>query len=474
MEYRKFFFDVGTFDGGNSINFAASNPDYLVYAFEPVAESIALLKEKTSHLQNYIIIPKAVSDFDGIADFNISNEFGCSSLLEFSEKSQTEWPGRKDFVTIRKDSVQVTRLDRFIKENNITSIDHLHVDTQGCDLKVLQGLGDKLHMVKWGMIEAANKEDILYNNQNGKDECIEFLQQNGFEIENVFPNDEYHNEINICFKKKFKIKQYIVTYKNKYRLEKCLNSLFDSLDETQRSFLEVYVVNNHTDFDLNPDLASKVTVLHNTLRPDFSTGHLARSWNQCIINGFKSILSPDCDILITNQDDVEFEQDYINKLIEYHKTYNLIQVGKGDSLMSYTIESIENIGIFDERFCTITFQEFDYYIRAMVHNYDKTSINDYYHNMLVNPIPDLKILKETQSGFERGEEYHVESDIYRHVCSHLFEKKWSHFWYTIFVNQDLRFKTEPLITSFVYYPYFERYVLTLKKQKYVLQNDRIC
>jgi hypothetical protein len=246
------------------------------------------------------------------------------------------------------------------------------------------------------------------------------------------------------------------------------------LDEAQKSFLEVYVVNNHTDFDLDPELESKVTVLHNTLRPDFSTGHLARSWNQCIINGFKSILSPDCDILITNQDDVEFEQDYIYKLIEYHKTYNLIQVGKGDSLMSYTIESIENIGIFDERFCTITFQEFDYYIRAMVHNYDKTSINDYYHNMLVNPIPDLKILKETQSGFERGEEYHVESDIYRHVCSHLFEKKWSHFWYTIFVNQDLRFKTEPLITSFVYYPYFERYVLTLKKQKYVLQNDRIC
>jgi len=56
----------------------------------------------------------------------------------------------------------------------------------------------------------------------------------------------------------------------------------------------------------------------------------------------------------------------------------------------------------------------------------------------------------------------------------LFEKKWTHFWYTIFVNQDLRFKTEPQITSFVYYPYFERYVLTLKEQKYVLQNDRIC
>lgn len=474
MEYRKFYLDVGAFDGLDSIGFAENNPDYLVYAFEPVPESIQLLSQKTKHLQNYIIVPKAVSNFNGVASFNISCLYGCSSLLEFSDKSKTEWPGRTDFETIRQNEVDVIRLDTFIEENNITSIDFLHVDTQGCDLKVLEGLGDKLNLVRWGIIEAANKKDILYYGQNEKDECLDFLINKGFEIENVSPNDEYYNEINISFRKKFKIKQFIVTYKNKFRLEKCLKSLFESLEENQLSFLEIYVVNNHSEFDLDPHLESKVKVLHNNLRPDFSTGHLARSWNQCIINGFKSILNPDCDILITNQDDVEFEKGYITELIRLHENYDLIQAGKGDSLMSYKISAIERVGLFDERFCTITFQEFDYYIRSIIHNYEKTSINDRYHNMIVNPINDLRILKDTESGFERQEKYHIDSDVYRHICSHLFEKKWSQFWYTIFINQELRFKLKPLITSFVYYPYFERYVLSLKDQKYVLQNDRIC
>ena len=75
---------------------------------------------------------------------------------------------------------------------------------------------------------------------------------------------------------------------------------------------------------------------------------------------------------------------------------------------------------------------------------------------------------------ERKEIYYSDSQIYFHVCSHLLTKKWSDNWESVFKNPESRFLIEPLLPSFVYYPYFERYIETLKEQKFILQNDRIC
>jgi len=93
---------------------------------------------------------------------------------------------------------------------------------------------------------------------------------------------------------------------------------------------------------------------------------------------------------------------------------------------------------------------------------------------MINPIPNIDIIENTLSGFERKEEHHSSSQIYFHVCSNLLSKKWSPFWEVLFFRPDKRFEMEPQIDSFVYYPYFERYVETLKEQRYLLQNDRIC
>lgn len=96
--------------------------------------------------------------------------------------------------------VEVIRLDRFIDEEGIEEIDHLHVDTQGSDLKVLMGMGDRLSIVKRGVIEAAAKEDILYSGQNTQEQCVDFLTSKGFKIEKIWHNDHMGNEVNIEFK----------------------------------------------------------------------------------------------------------------------------------------------------------------------------------------------------------------------------------------------------------------------------------
>jgi FkbM family methyltransferase len=199
--YERVFFDVGSNDGSTSVSIAQNDVNTVVFAFEPTPRLVNEVTAKTSHLRNYILIDKAVSDFNGKAKFNIAGnaDWGCSSLLEFSDKSQTEWIGRTDFKVTEEVEVDVITLKDFIIENNIEKIDWIHIDTQGSDLNVLKGLGDKIDIVMGGVMEAANKEDILYYGQNTKDECISFLNDNGFVITEVSSNDRFDNEINICF-----------------------------------------------------------------------------------------------------------------------------------------------------------------------------------------------------------------------------------------------------------------------------------
>lgn len=197
------FFDVGANNGSSFINLARNDPKSIVYAFEPTPQMIKIIDENTSNLKNYFLIKNAVSDFNGKATFNVAGQgdWGCSSLLDFSDKSKTEWPGRHDFKVTEKIEVEVIRLDKFVQENQIKEIDHLHIDTQGSDLKVLIGLGEYISIVKKGEMEASNKKDILYEGQNTKEECVDFLKNNGFNIENIWCNDHSCNEVNISFSK---------------------------------------------------------------------------------------------------------------------------------------------------------------------------------------------------------------------------------------------------------------------------------
>jgi FkbM family methyltransferase len=202
-EYEKIVFDVGANNGSSSVPLAIENPTYLVFAFEPTPEMIEVIKSKIVGLENYVIVPKAVSDYNGTAEFNVAGnwDWGCSSLLKFSRKSQTDWPGRTDFHVTYKLNVDVIRLDTFIEENGITKIDHLHIDTQGSDLNVMKGLGEYLHIVTEGKLEAGTSDDVLYEGQNKLNDCIKFLLLNGFKVVDVNSNDVFCHEVNVVFKK---------------------------------------------------------------------------------------------------------------------------------------------------------------------------------------------------------------------------------------------------------------------------------
>jgi hypothetical protein len=109
------------------------------------------------------------------------------------------WSGRTDFVYTQTIEIETIRMDSFMKQNNICTVDFLHCDTQGNDLKVLKSFGDNIHLLKSGKVECFNKSNLYKEVENDFNSVTEFLKSKGFSIDEVVCNDDFEHELNVFF-----------------------------------------------------------------------------------------------------------------------------------------------------------------------------------------------------------------------------------------------------------------------------------
>ena len=212
----KIVFDVGA-NNGESTQSYLQEPDTHIYAFEPNPVLVNDIKKKFKDQPRHHIFQNAVADIEGDMMFYLAGpvdpnhpmfhvegttNWGCSSLLPFSETVHQVWTNRPDFKSFGAIPTRVIRLDTFVKEHKIEAIDYLHIDAQGMDLRVLKSLGTYLPIVKEGVLEApADYNKRIYDASHTAEEAILFLKENGFSIVNIENNDSQGNEVNIYFKK---------------------------------------------------------------------------------------------------------------------------------------------------------------------------------------------------------------------------------------------------------------------------------
>jgi FkbM family methyltransferase len=204
MDDKRIYFDVGAHNGDVAIPLA-SDPNNVIYAFEPQPHLVEHIKQQTAGFPNYHIYQCAVSNYSGVAQFNVLGNWDYSSSLnQVRSDVKNAWPYDLDFSITSVIDVDVITLKDFIEQNHIDSIYHFYCDTQGSDLEVLMGMGEHLDKIVTGVVEMATSHDKkFYSDQKYLvDDAVKFLVEHNFDITSITYNDAFGNEVNVSFKKK--------------------------------------------------------------------------------------------------------------------------------------------------------------------------------------------------------------------------------------------------------------------------------
>ncbi len=134
----KMIFDVGANVGDWSLFVNRLNPAAAIYAFEPVAETFAILKERGFN-DKVKVGNIALGEREGTVDFHV---YGDSTLNSVVARDGGAVAGTAKIEAVRMDT-----LDHFTAANDIGPVDFLKIDTEGQELAVLKGaarlLGEK-------------------------------------------------------------------------------------------------------------------------------------------------------------------------------------------------------------------------------------------------------------------------------------------------------------------------------------------
>lgn len=132
-------FDVGAHVGQSAATFCDVFPQGTVYSFEPDPASYRALQAFAASCPRVVPVNAAVGDRDGEAVF-FRNRFDQTNSLLRAKAGVGRFLAATDGLDPSGEAqVRVLTLDRFCAEHAIEGIDFLKLDTQGYELRVLDG-----------------------------------------------------------------------------------------------------------------------------------------------------------------------------------------------------------------------------------------------------------------------------------------------------------------------------------------------
>jgi FkbM family methyltransferase len=135
-----------------------------VYSFDPDPQVQRSLSLNTQQFSNVEIVQAALGAIDGEAEFYLATADADSSL--FKPAAATEMV-----------VVKVVRLESFLRDRQLDSVDFLKVEAEGAEPEILQGCGDALKKVRQVAIDCGPER----YGQTTFAECNEILGEAGFE-----------------------------------------------------------------------------------------------------------------------------------------------------------------------------------------------------------------------------------------------------------------------------------------------------
>lgn len=167
--------DIGSNEGQFIKEINALLPGRKVFAFEPIAACYRKLIENTKSI-NVTAHNMGLSDTEGTAEINISNNFVSSSILEMEELHKSSYP-ESHFV--KKETIRLGRLDDMLaaelKENIL-----IKMDVQGYEEKVI--MGGKNTFAKASALIIESIFEPFYEGQWLFDDLYKYFSEKGFKF----------------------------------------------------------------------------------------------------------------------------------------------------------------------------------------------------------------------------------------------------------------------------------------------------
>ncbi|PZF85500.1 FkbM family methyltransferase [Jiangella anatolica] len=178
--------DVGARHGEYATQLRRNGYRGWIVSFEPVKESREVLTGVARADPKWRVLPVALGASDTTARINVARNTSLSSLRSASEYGQRDFG---DVIeTARIEHVQVRRLET-MWERALEGIDdrriYLKLDTQGWDLEVLDGAGDRLADVLALQTEASVQP--IYDGMPTHLETLRAIEAAGFTVSGMFP-----------------------------------------------------------------------------------------------------------------------------------------------------------------------------------------------------------------------------------------------------------------------------------------------
>ncbi len=132
-------FDVGAHVGQSAAQFSDAFNRARIHSFEPDPTSFDQLRALAAHYPRVTPVNAALGDRDGEATFFVNTFSQTNSLLR-PRQGAGQYLVATDGLDVRQETrVRVLTLDGYCAEHSIDRIDFLKLDTQGYELRVLEG-----------------------------------------------------------------------------------------------------------------------------------------------------------------------------------------------------------------------------------------------------------------------------------------------------------------------------------------------
>ncbi len=181
--------DVGAHLGEKTLEAARADPELRVYAFEP---NLAVARKLLASPSNYIVMPLAVTSFNGFVQFRFNADDACSSVLPLNPEGVKAWIEREEAGGIVRSGEGLTetgkvlvpsmRLDTFMDVYGIAEVDWLKIDAQGLDEGVVRSAGNRLRWIERVTLEVQITPIPLYVGASTKEEVVDYMEEQGFAL----------------------------------------------------------------------------------------------------------------------------------------------------------------------------------------------------------------------------------------------------------------------------------------------------